>query len=94
MEWRQACRKSRFFLREDQKAALKSIAARTGQKQSDLIRKGVDLLIDRAQRQDVDWREATRAVAGMWKDRTDLEGLSQEIRAAAKRRFGSVYERA
>jgi hypothetical protein len=85
--------KIQVFLREDQKAALKSIAARTGQKQSDLIRKGVDLLIDRAQREDVDWREATRAVAGMWKDRPGLEDLSREIRAAAKRRFASVYER-
>ena len=83
--------KIQVFLREDQKAALKSIAARTGQKQSDLIRKSVDLLIDRARRQDVDWREATRAVAGTWKGRTDLEGLSREFRAATKRRFVSVY---
>lgn len=85
--------KTQIFLREDQKAALKSIAARTGQRQSDLIRKGVDLLIDRTEREDVDWREATRAVAGLWKDRTDLEGLAKEIRGAVKRRFQSVYER-
>lgn len=85
--------KTQIFLREDQKAALKSIAARTGQRQSDLIRKGVDLLIDRTEREDVDWREATRAVAGLWKDRTDLEALAEEIRGAAKRRFQSVYER-
>lgn len=85
--------KTQIFLREDQKAALKSIAARTGQRQSDLIRKGVDLLIDRTEREDVDWREATRAVAGLWKDRTDLESLAKEIRGAAKRRFQSVYER-
>lgn len=84
--------KIQVFLREDQKAALKSIAARTGQKQSDLIRKSVDLLIDRIQRQDVDWREATRAAAGMWRDRTSLEGPSRELRVAAKGRLASVYE--
>ena len=86
--------KIQVFLREDQKAALKSIAARTGKKQSDLIRKSVDLLIDRAEREDVDWREATRTAAGSWKDRTDLEDLARELRTAAKRRFSSVYRRA
>jgi hypothetical protein len=87
-----AMRKVQVFLREDQKAALKSIAARTRQRQSDLIRKGVDILIDRAQLEDVDWREATRAAAGMWRDRPDLEDLARELRGAARRRFSSVYE--
>jgi len=86
--------KVQVFLREDQKAALASIAARTGRKQSDLIRKGIDLLIDRAEREDVDWREATRAAAGIWQDRADIADLARELRAAAKRRFRSVYERA
>ena len=85
--------KIQVFLREDQKAALKSIAARTRQRQSELIRKGVDLLIDRAEGEDVDWREATRAAAGMWRDRTDLDDLARELRGAAKRRFASVYQR-
>lgn len=85
--------KIQVFLREDQKAALKSISARTARKQSDLIRKGVDLLIDQAKREDVDWRVATRAAAGIWKDRTDLDDLSRQLRAKAKRRFSSVYER-
>jgi len=64
--------KIQVFLREDQKAALKSISARTGQKQSDLIRKGIDLVIDSAERQEADWREVTRAVAGLWRDRTNV----------------------
>lgn len=88
-----AMQKVQAFLRKDQRAALKSIAARTGQRQSDLIRRGVDLLIARAGDEDVDWRAATRAAAGIWKDRTDLEGLSTRLRAAVKRRFSSVYER-
>ena len=85
--------KVQIFLRDDQKAALKSIAARTGRKQSDLIRSSVDLFIDRVEREDVDWREATRAAAGIWKDRTDLEAFANELRAAAKRRFSSAYDR-
>lgn len=84
--------KIQVFLREDQKAALKSISVRTAQTQSDLIRKGVDLLIERATHEDVDWRAATRAAAGIWKNRTDLEDLSRKLRAAAKRRLAAVYE--
>jgi hypothetical protein len=86
-------RKIQVFLRDDQKTALKSLSARTGRKQSDLIRNGVDLLIDRAGREDVDWRQATRAAAGLWKDRADLEGLTKALRTATKRRFASVYDR-
>lgn len=85
-------RKIQVFLREDQKAALKSISVRTGRKQSDLIRKSVDLLIDTMKREDADWREATRSAAGLWKDRADLEDISRQLRAAAKRRFSSAYE--
>ena len=87
-------RKIQVFLRADQKAALRTISARTGRKQSDLIRKGVDLVIEQAEGAQVDWREATRAAAGMWRDRTDLEALTRELRAAARRRFPSVYDRA
>lgn len=85
-------RKIQVFLREDQKAALKSISVRTGRKQSDLIRKSIDLLVDTMKREDADWREATRSAAGLWRDRADLEDISQELRAAAKRRFSSVYD--
>ncbi|MEQ1929205.1 MAG: CopG family transcriptional regulator [Parvularculaceae bacterium] len=83
--------KVQTFLREDQKAALKRIAARTGKRQSDLIRQGVDLVIDRAENEKADWRAATDAVFGIWKDRTDLEEYSREFREAVKRRFPSIY---
>ena len=84
--------KVQVFLREDQKRALRSISARTGQRQSDLIRKGVDLVIDRAAGEAVDWRQATRAAAGIWSDRTDLDDLARDFRAAAKRRLASIYQ--
>lgn len=84
-------RKIQVFLREDQKAALAAIAARTGQKQSDLIRRSVDLLIDWAKREDADWREATRLAAGLWQDRTDIESSSDAFRTSVKRRFSNIY---
>ncbi|MBL26692.1 MAG: hypothetical protein CMM50_03960 [Rhodospirillaceae bacterium] len=85
--------KVQVFLRGDQKAALKAIGARTGQRQSDLIREGVDLLIERSEQQDADWREVTRAVAGLWRDRADIDDIGRSLRAAAKRRFGSIYDK-
>jgi hypothetical protein len=84
--------KVQVFLREDQKAALKSLAARTGERQSDLIRRSVDLLLDRSKEDDAAWREATRQAAGIWKDRTDLDEAARDFREGAKRRFASTYE--
>jgi hypothetical protein len=76
--------KIQVFLREDQKTALKSLSARTGLRQSDLIRQGVDLLIEGASRRTPDWREATRAAAGVWRDRADLAAINEELRASVR----------
>lgn len=85
--------KVQTFLREDQKAALKRIAARTGQRQSDLIRQGVDLVIDRAENEKADWRAVTRSVAGIWEGRTDIDDLIKEGRARARKRLPHIYGR-
>jgi hypothetical protein len=86
-------RKVQVFLRGDQKAALRSIAARTGRKQSDLIRSGVDLLIERTERDGEGWKAATAAVAGLWSDHSEVEAANAEMRQAVKRRFASVYRK-
>lgn len=79
--------KIQVFLREDQKAALKVISTRTGKKQSELIRKSVDLLIESTEQGDSSWREATRLAAGLWRDRTDIDDASVTFRETFKRRF-------
>lgn len=83
--------KVQVFLREEQKSALRSLAARTGRKQSDLIRMGVDLVIEQAGREQADWRSALHEAAGMWADRTDLDAFDRDFRAAARRRFAAAY---
>ncbi len=85
-------RKVQVFLRDDQKAALKRLAARTGRRQSDLIRSGVDLVLESDRLDTAGWREATRAAAGLWKDRDDLDTVVKAVRDAAKRRFKQAYE--
>lgn len=84
-------RKIQVFLREEQKAALEALSERTGQRQSDLVRQGVDLLLRDTSGQAGDWRDATRALAGLWRDRDDLGQFSQTLRESARKRFPGVY---
>lgn len=84
--------KIQVFLREDQKAALRSLARRLGLRQSDLVRQGIDLLIDRAAERDADWRAATRAASGMWRDRADIDDASREVRRRVTSRFSRAYD--
>jgi hypothetical protein len=84
--------KIQVFLREDQKAALKNLSARTGVRQSDLVRRGVDLLLEERTARDDGWREATRAVAGIWRDH-NVAATVGELRKAAKRRLSTIYDR-
>src|SRR5215469_6784730 len=83
--------KIQVFLREDQKTALKSLSARTGTRQSDLVRRGVDLLLEKAAAKKADWREAVRAVAGLWRDRKDIETESARLRGSLRKRFERAY---
>ena len=85
--------KIQVFLRDDQKTALKSLSARTGARQSDLVRRGVDLLLEGAAARKADGREAVRAAAGLWRDRKNIEGGSARLRSSLRKRFGSAYRR-
>jgi len=82
-------RKIQVFIREDQKAALRTLSARTGVRQSDLVRRSVDLLLEKAARAKSDWREATRAAAGIWRNRNDIEATTQKLRRSLKKRFAA-----
>ena len=62
--------RTQIYLTEEERQALKSIAANSGKKQSELIREAIDQMIEKYQ---VDDRERMREQAeGMWKNRTDL----------------------
>jgi hypothetical protein len=81
--------KMQVFLREDQKSALKTMSARTGKRESDLVRQGVDLMLEKDKAQKDDWKKALLAAAGMWKDR-DMT-WHKELRERSKRRFKHLY---
>lgn len=85
--------KIQVLLREDQKSALEALSARTGVRQSDLVRQGIDLLLEGAAQRPTDWREATRTAAGIWGDREDVDVGAGELRESLKKRFRAVYGR-
>lgn len=75
--------RTQVYLTEKERRALVALARATGKKQSELIRKAVDQLVERSsalKRQAV----LTRA-AGMWKDREDLPD-ARVLRATWDRR--------
>ncbi|MCF6264212.1 MAG: hypothetical protein L3J24_11580 [Xanthomonadales bacterium] len=72
--------RAQVFLRDDQKQSLRSIASRTGRKQSDLIRRGVDLIIEREQNRVHDWKQALQNTKGLWKNREDMDEHQAMIR--------------
>ncbi len=81
--------KIQVFLRDDQKQALKKLSARTGARQSDLVRQSVDLLLQTEKENSEDWRGATRAAVGLWQGR-DMNEFDAR-RDAVKARFGRIY---
>lgn len=80
------------LLHEEQFAALKQLANFSGIAQSELIRQGIDLLLNRNNKQRApDWKQATRQVYGIWQDHTDLADTQQQIRQALNTRMARRY---
>jgi hypothetical protein len=66
--------RTQVYLTPDQVDALRSIAQRSGRKQSELIRDALDAFIDRSR--DASREAILMRAAGMWKEREDLPDFS------------------
>jgi hypothetical protein len=75
--------RKQVYLTEAQDDGLATLAKATGKKQSELIREGVDHVIEQssAERR----RAALDRVCGMWKDRDDIPELFAQLRAELDR---------
>ncbi len=85
-------RKAQVFLRDDQKERLRVVAQRTGRKQSELIRRGVDLAIEEADAAQSVWREAWSRAYGVWGDRDDVDESLAAIRAEMDARIDKLMQ--
>jgi N-acetyl-anhydromuramyl-L-alanine amidase AmpD len=85
-------RKAQVFLEDNQIAALKRLAKATGRKQSEIIRHGVDLAVQEAvDAGQPDWKLATLAAAGMWKDHADIDAMREDLRVRYQERFDRLF---
>jgi hypothetical protein len=72
--------RKQFLLTREQSARLKGHAASTGQTETDIVRAGIDLALQAAQRKETAWKEVWAEAAGLWADRDDLDQFYAERR--------------
>ncbi len=70
--------RAQIYLTEQQDRGLKALAARTGAKQSELIRRAVDELL--AAEGAGDWKAALRRARGLWAERPEVEAELAAVR--------------
>ncbi|HVA79588.1 MAG TPA: ribbon-helix-helix protein, CopG family [Candidatus Binataceae bacterium] len=76
----QAMVRTQIYLTRREHESLRSLAKRTGRAQSEIIRAAVDLWLE--QKADVGRARILEAVAGLWRERTDLPDFSALRREA------------
>jgi predicted DNA-binding protein len=67
-------RRTQIYLTDEERKALRAIADRLGQSQSEVIRAAVDRYVDHYQ--EGNRLDLLRQARGIWKDRTDLPDFS------------------
>lgn len=66
--------RTQIYLTPEEQSGLRSLARRTGQSQSELIRQAIDGML--RQRQDTDRQLLLEQAYGIWADRDDLPDFS------------------
>jgi hypothetical protein len=82
--------RTQIYLTEDQQRHLERLAAATGRRKSDLIRRALDEYL--AQHEARDWKEALEACFGMWSDRDDVADLHGRSRRDSHERLKRLWD--
>jgi predicted DNA-binding protein len=75
--------RTQIYLTREQREALKTIAKRSGQSLSEIIREAIDAYI--VWHREMDRRELMHRAVGMWTDRDDLPEFFEELRREGNR---------
>lgn len=67
--------RTQVYLTTEQRGELKKLAARSGKRQSELIREAIDALVADAGRSS--WKSDLMAAAGLWANRDDLPDFAR-----------------
>lgn len=78
--------RKQVFIREDQERRLKALARRAGVPEAEIIRDGIDRALAEHEAADESWKQVILDVAGIWKDREDIDSLLEEGRRLAQER--------
>lgn len=78
--------RKQVFITTEQNTRLKSLAAATGDAEGQLVRRGLDLLLEREAARTVDWKAGLMELRGMWADRYDLDTFYAQRREARRSR--------
>lgn len=72
--------RKQFLLTPEQSARLRAHALASGVTETDIVRAGIDLALQRSEADDDAWKSAWSQAAGVWADRDDLEAFYEERR--------------
>ena len=67
--------RTQVYLTHEQRRELKKLAARSGKRQSELIREAIDAFVADAELSN--WKSGMMAAAGLWADRDDLPDFAR-----------------
>jgi len=67
--------RTQVYLTNEQRRELKKLVARSGKRQSELIREAIDAYVAGADEES--WKSGMMAAAGLWADRDDLPDFAR-----------------
>ena len=81
--------RKQLLLTPEQTARLKTLAATSARSEAEMVREALDAWLATQRAGEDDWKAGLMSVAGMWKDRTDLD----EFYAARRKRRAERRDR-
>jgi hypothetical protein len=78
--------RKQVFITPEQNRRLKERSALSGVAEAQLIREGIDIVLEKQMREDDDWKVGLRRIAGMWKDYDELDVIIARRRARQRER--------